>query len=134
MVTSGRATAPTVPGLNRLDVLAVLALCLLAGLPFLVTSLPQMTDFASHLARYHVMLDGGQSPWLARHYDFEWILTGNLGADLLMVPLGHVLGVERAAWAIGFIIPVLTALGIVAVEWVLRRRVGVGSVLAFAAI
>jgi len=120
---------PAVPGL-----VAGLLLCLLAALPFFVTSLPQMTDFASHLARYHVMLDGGQSRWLARYYDFAWIFAGNLGADLLMVPLGHALGVERAAWLIGMAIPVLTGLGIVAVEWTLRRRIGAGSLLAFATI
>lgn len=109
-------------------------LALLACLPYLFAAYPQLTDYPSHLARYHVMLDGGRSVFLARYYDFHWILTGNLGADLLMVPLGYLLGVERAAWLIGLIIPPLTGLGLVAVEWTLRRRVGVGLPLAFVAI
>lgn len=61
-------------------------------LPFLVARYPQLTDYPSHLARYHVMLDGGRSPILAGYYGFEWHLAGNLGADLLMVPLGRPIG------------------------------------------
>ena len=109
-------------------------LACVACLPFLVAAYPQLTDYPSHLARYHVMLEGGNNGVLARYYDFDWILTGNLGADLLMWPLGKVLGVELAAKAIGAMIPVLTGLGIVAVEWAMRRRIGIGALLAFATI
>ena len=111
-----------------------LMLSVLAGLPFLAARFPQLTDYPSHLARYHVMLDGGRSPWLSRYYDFEWIFAGNLGADLLMWPLGHLLGAERAGWLIGFLIPVLTGLGIVAVLRALKRPLGFGPLLAFSAI
>jgi hypothetical protein len=109
-------------------------LALLAGLPFLVVAYPQLTDYPSHLARYHVMLEGGGSAFLQSYYDFRWMLTGNMGADLLMVPLGRMLGVTTAGWLAGLLIPVLTGLGVVAVEWTLRRRIGVGSLLAMAAI
>lgn len=107
-------------------------LALLCALPFLVAVHPQQGDYPSHLARYHVMLNGQGSAFLSRYYDFDWIWTGNLGVDMLMWPLGTLLGVERAAWLIAFILPPLMALAIVSVEWVLRRRVGVGSLLAFA--
>lgn len=109
-----------------------IVLALLACLPFLVVAYPPLTDYPSHLARYHVMLDGGQSPFLARYYDFHWMLIGNLGADLLIWPLSRLFGLETAGWLIGAIIPPLTGLGLVAVEWTLRRRVGVGALLAFA--
>ncbi|MEO6093968.1 MAG: hypothetical protein ABIT04_12955 [Novosphingobium sp.] len=109
--------------------LAIL-LSLLSTLPFLVARQPQLTDYASHLARYHVMLNIGRSAWLARYYQFHWIWTGNLGVDLLMWPLGRILGVETAGWLIGLLIPPLTGLALVTVEWVLRRRVGVGALLA----
>ncbi|MCB2078258.1 MAG: hypothetical protein KDE55_11240, partial [Novosphingobium sp.] len=118
----------------RETLLAGIVLSLLAGLPYLVAQYPQLTDYPSHLARYHVMLDRAASPFLKRYYDFEWILAGNLGADLLMVPLGKMLGVETAAWLIGFLIPPLTGLAIVTVEWTLRRRVGVGALLALATV
>jgi hypothetical protein len=111
-----------------------LLLALLSCLPFLVAVHPQLTDYASHLARYHVMLDGGRSADLARYYAFEWRWTGNLGADILVRPLAALFGLERAGWLIGATLPVLTGLGILAVEWVLRRRIGVGALLAFALI
>jgi hypothetical protein len=107
-----------------------IVLALLAGLPFMVTRYPQLTDYPAHLARYHVMLAIGHNAWLQKYYIFQWRLTGNLGVDLLMVPLGHLLGVETAGWLVGLVIPPLTGLGIFAVEWTLRRRVGVGSLLA----
>jgi hypothetical protein len=114
--------------------LAAIALALLAALPFAFAVRPQMADYPSHLARYHIMLDGGQSPFLAKYYSFDWALSGNLGVDLLMVPLGLMLGVESAAQLISVLLPVLVALGIVAVEWTLRGRIGMGGLLALATV
>ncbi len=111
-----------------------MVLALLSCLPFVVTQFPQLTDYPSHLARYHIMLDGGKSPWLALYYGFDWRWTGNLGADILIQPLAALFGLEPAGRIVGAIIPPLTGLGIVAVEWALRRRVGVGGLLAFTAI
>lgn len=111
-----------------------LVLAMLSALPFLVAVHPQQGDYPSHLARYYVMLHRQDSAFLTRYYDFHWMWTGNLGVDILMWPLGSLLGVERAAWLIAFLLPPLTGLAIITVEWVLRRRVGVGSLLAFATI
>jgi hypothetical protein len=101
-------------------------------MPFLIAKTPQLTDYPSHLARYYIMLDGGHNPFLARYYDFKWSLTGNLGADLLIWPLAKLFGLEAGGRVLGLIIPPLTGLGIIAVEWVLRRRIGLGAMLAFA--
>lgn len=109
-----------------------LVLALLAGLPVLVAGLPQMGDYSAHLARYHVMLDGEHNPFLAKYYAFHWRWTGNVGVDLLIRPLAALFGLEAAGRLICFAIPVLTGLGILAVEWVLRRRIGIGAVLAMA--
>jgi hypothetical protein len=111
-----------------------LVMSLLACLPFVVATYPQMTDYSSHLARWHIMLDGGRSPWLARHYLFQWRWSGNLGADLLIWPLAKLFGLETGGRVLGAMVPVLTGLGLVSVEWALRRRVGVGALLAFATI
>jgi hypothetical protein len=110
------------------------ALALLSCLPFLVAAYPQMTDYPSHLARYHVMLDGGRNADLARYYAFEWRWTGNLGADLLIRPMAALFGLERGGWLLGLMIAPLTCFGILAVEWTLRRRIGVGSCLAMATV
>lgn len=109
-------------------------LALLSCLPFLVAEHPQLTDYGSQLPRYHVMLEGGRSPFLARYYEFEWLFRGNLGADLLVFPLAKLFGLETAGWLIGLVIPPLTGLGLVAIEWQLRRRIGIGALLAFATI
>jgi hypothetical protein len=119
---------------HRTGLTAGTVLSLLASLPFWAARTPQLTDYPSHLARYVVMLDGGRDPFLARYYDFAWIFNGNLGADLLMLPLGHLFGAESAAWAIGMVIPVLTGLGIVAVLRALGRPLGFGPLLGFATI
>jgi hypothetical protein len=107
-----------------------LILAVLSGLPAIVARLPQMGDYAAHLARYHVMIDGGRSTFLAQYYSFEWKWTGNVGFDVLIGWLAPVLGLEAGGRLLVIAIPILTGLGILAVEWALRRRIGVGSLLA----
>jgi hypothetical protein len=106
----------------------------LAMLPALLAWTPQMTDYPSHLAGFKVMLDHGHDPFLTRYFLFKWEWTGNLGAELLMVPLTPLLGLEEAGRFIVASIPFLTGMAIMAVEWSLRKRVGVGAILAFAMI
>ncbi len=84
-------------------------------LPFVVSPLPMMPDYFTHTARYHIMNHGAQSPFLSRYFDFHWSLIGNLGVDLVMVPLGLVLPTEPAARLAAALIPPLTVWGIHAV-------------------
>lgn len=109
-----------------------LLLAVLACLPVLVATYPQMVDYPAHLARYHVMLERANSPFLQRYYGFEWHWVGNLGADLLIRPLAALFGLEAAGRIIATLIPLLTGLGIVTVEWTLRKRIGIGTLLAMA--
>ncbi|MFD2578325.1 hypothetical protein ACFSTD_06270 [Novosphingobium colocasiae] len=104
-----------------------LALSLLASLPALVAWAPQMTDYPSHLAGYKIAVDYGLDPFLTRYFTFRWEWTGNLGAELLMVPLSAVFGVEAAGRIVVALIPALTGLAIMAVSMALYRRVGVGG-------
>ena len=116
----------------REGLLLAIALALLACLPVVVARLPQMGDYPAHLARFHVMLDAGTSPFLSQYYGFDWKWTGNLGTDLLIYPLARLIGLESAGRLIVGLIPVLTALSLVCVEWTLRKRVGVGALLGLA--
>lgn len=109
-----------------------LLLALVSTLPVLVAVYPQMVDYPAHLARFHVMLERDNSPFLQQYYGFKWRWMGNLGADLLVKPLAALFPLEVAGRIIVGIIPLVTGLGILAVEWALRRRIGVGSVLAMA--
>lgn len=108
-----------------------LVLACLSCLPVLLARYPQMGDYPAHLARYHVMLAQDGNPFLQQYYSFDWRWSGNLGADLLIRPLAALLGLETAGRVIAGLIPVLTGLGIMAVGWVLRGRIGFASLLAF---
>ncbi|WP_296674697.1 hypothetical protein [Novosphingobium sp.] len=119
------------PGERESLVLGLL-LALVSIVPVLVAAYPQMVDYPAHLARFHIMLERDSSPFLQQYYGFKWRWMGNLGADLLIRPLAHYFPLETAGRIIVALIPPLTGLGIVAVEWALRRRIGVGAVLAMA--
>ncbi|MCZ8322078.1 MAG: hypothetical protein O9296_10925 [Novosphingobium sp.] len=107
-----------------------LVLALLACLPVLVAKYPQMVDYPAHLARYYVMLELDGNATLQRFYEFDWKWTGNLGADLLVQPLAALFGLEMAGRIIAGLVSLLTGLAILTVEWTLRRRIGIGSLLA----
>lgn len=109
-----------------------LALAVLSCLPVVVARYPQMSDYPAHLARYAVMLDAGRSADLARYYSFEWRWTGNVGVDLLIRPFAALFGLEAGGRLIAGLIAPLTGFGLLACEWVLRRRIGPASLLAFA--
>ena len=107
-------------------------LSLMSVLPVVVARYPQMSDYPAHLARYWVMLDGGRNADLARFYDFQWRWTGNVGIDLLIRPFAAVFGMEQGGRVITGLIPPLTAFGLLAVDYVLRRRVTFGGLLSLA--
>ncbi|MDE2301668.1 MAG: hypothetical protein KGK11_03830 [Sphingomonadales bacterium] len=109
-----------------------LVLALLSALPVMLARYPQMSDYPAHLARYHVMLDGGRSPALAHWYAFRWAWTGNLGVDLLIRPVAAIFGLEAGGRIIVGLIPPLTCLALLAVERVLRGRITGASLFAFA--
>ena len=70
------------------------------------------------MGRYRVQLDIGAAPWLADWYSFSWSLIGNLGLDLLVVPLTPIFGLELAVKLIVIAIPTLTVTGLL---WIARE-------------
>ena len=96
-----------------------LALVVLATtVPLLYPQVPPLVDLLGHMGRYRVELDLAQSPDLQRYYDYHWAAIGNLGVDLLIIPLGKLLGLEPAVKLIVLLIPPLTAAGFL---WVARE-------------
>jgi hypothetical protein len=85
---------------------------LLGSAPLWFAHLPPLVDYLGHLGRYHVELDLARSPALQRSWSFHWALIGNLGVDLLIIPLAHLFGLERAAWLIALALPPLMIWGI----------------------
>jgi hypothetical protein len=91
---------------------------LVAFVPLLYPALPPLVDLPGHMGRYRVQLDLAYSPDLQRYYDFEWHLIGNLGVDLLVIPLSKVFGLELAVKLVVMAIPPLTVAGFL---WVARE-------------
>jgi hypothetical protein len=96
----------------------VAAMILVAFLPLLYPPVPPLVDLLGHMGRYRVQLDLASSPDLQRYFDFDWHLIGNLGVDILMVPLAKLVGLELAIKLIAMAIPPLTVAGFL---WVARE-------------
>jgi hypothetical protein len=98
---------------------ACIALVVLATvLPLIYPVVPPLVDLFGHMGRYRVELDLNHSAWLRQYYDYHWAAIGNLGVDLLVIPLGKLLGLEPAVKLIVIAIPPLTAAGFL---WVARE-------------
>jgi len=96
-----------------------IALVVLATvLPLIYPVVPPLVDLFGHMGRYRVELDLNHSAWLRQYYDYHWAAIGNLGVDLLVIPLGKLLGLEPAVKLIVIAIPPLTAAGFL---WVARE-------------
>ncbi len=105
--------ADTIDWWNRRS---VLALCLVLVLvPLIYPPLPPLVDLPGHMGRYAVQLD--PAPF-ARWFAFRWQLIGNLGVDLLIEPMGRLLGVELGAKLIVMTIPALAVAGLL---WIARE-------------
>ena len=96
----------------------VALMVLVSIVPLLKPDIPPLVDLPGHMGRYRVQLAIGQAPWLADWYDFKWSLIGNLGIDLLIVPLAPVFGLELAVKLIVICIPALTVAGLL---WIARE-------------
>jgi hypothetical protein len=92
-----------------------IALILCAAIPLLWPDIPPLTDLPGHIGRYRVELDFGSSPFLKDYYRFDWHLIGNLGVDLLIIPLSKLFGLEWAVKLIVVATPVLTTAGLIAI-------------------
>lgn len=103
---------------------ACLALVVFATmLPLIYPPIPPLVDLFGHMGRYRVELDLHHSPWLKQYYDYHWAAIGNLGVDLLIIPLGKLLGLEAAVKLIVLAIPPLTAIGMLWVARELHRHI-----------
>jgi hypothetical protein len=89
----------------------VAALLLITAIPLIYPHIPPLTDLMGHMGRYRVELADPWSPLLTRFYDFKWAVMGNLGVDLLIVPVAKIFGLELGVKLIVLAIAPLTALG-----------------------
>ncbi|HEY0165162.1 MAG TPA: hypothetical protein VGB39_07290, partial [Sphingomicrobium sp.] len=90
---------------HRVTVLVAVLAC---AVPLLWPGVPPLVDLPGHMGRYHVQMNIDGSPLLQSFYHFEWALIGNLGVDLLVVPLAALIGLEPAVKLVTIAIPVMT--------------------------
>jgi hypothetical protein len=95
----------------------VAAALFLSVLPLLWPAIPPLIDLPSHMGVYHVALNLDSSPTLQRWFEFRWEIIGNLGVELLVMPLGKLLGVELATKLVVILIPLLSVLGMIWIAW-----------------
>ncbi len=102
---------------------AFVAFVALAALPLIWPDVPPLIDLPGHMGRYRIQLDLADSPALQRFYAFQWSLIGNLGVDLLVIPLSKLFGLELAVKLIVTSVPMLTVAGFLAVAREVHGRV-----------
>jgi hypothetical protein len=87
-------------------------------IPLLSPQVAPFPDLPGHIGRYLVELEPLSSPTLQRYFQFEWKSIGNLGVDLLVIPLAPVFGLELA---VKLITIATAALSAAAMIWVARE-------------
>jgi hypothetical protein len=105
---------------NAFVIAAVIVLC---AVPLLYPKIPPLVDLFGHMGRYRVELDIGHSPWLRNYYGYHWAAIGNLGVDLLVIPMNAIFGLELGVKLIVLAIPALTAAGFLWVAHEVHGRI-----------
>ncbi|HEY0112250.1 MAG TPA: hypothetical protein VGB59_03765 [Allosphingosinicella sp.] len=101
----------------------LVAAVLACAVPLLWPGVPPLVDYPGHTGRYHVQMEIGRTPVLDLFYDFRWELIGNLGVDLLIVPLAAIFGLEPAVKLVAILIVLITAAGFLWVAHEVHRRI-----------
>lgn len=122
--SSHTALAPAIVGA------AVILLCL-ALTPVLLVQIPPLVDYPNHLARIHILADGGHNQFLRQYYEIHWDLLPNLAIDLLLPPLLLVVSIETAGKLFLGLILIFLAAGTMALHRALHHRWSPWPLLAF---
>ncbi len=96
----------------------VALVALAATIPLLWPDIPPLVDLPGHMGRYRVQSAIAANPFLHGWFDYRWSLIGNLGVDLLVIPLERVFGLELAVKLIVLTIPALIVTGLL---WIARE-------------
>ena len=108
----------------------VALVALATTIPLLWPTIPPLVDLPGHMGRYRVQMAIDSHPALQAWYDYRWSLIGNLGVDLLVIPLAHLLGLEAAVKLIVMAIPALTVAGLLWIAREVHGRVPVTALFA----
>jgi len=101
--------------------LAFALLFAVALAPTVMVDIPAMVDYPNHLARMHILATAG-TPDQSPYYQVKWALYPNLAMDLIVPPLGHLVGVEAATRWFLLLSQILVVTGAIAIEWAVKGR------------
>ena len=93
---------------------------ILATAPFWFVVVPPLTDVPGHMGRAAIAA-WQDDPAFRRLMGFRWYPVPNLGADLIVEALRHVVSITRAYWLVAMAIPALLTLGLFATARALNR-------------
>ncbi|MDR3536006.1 MAG: hypothetical protein P4L71_05860 [Acetobacteraceae bacterium] len=101
------------PPSARLWRAVLVGVCILLIAPLLLVDVPPLADYPNHLARM-VVLANPADPDLVRFYAPHWAIIPDLGIDIVVPPLLHLLPVHVAGRLVLAVIVLLPVLGTVA--------------------
>ena len=87
---------------------------LLATLPFWFVTIPPLTDVPGHMGRAAIAAQQN-GPAFAALMGFQWYPGPNLGADLIVEALRHIVSITPAYWLVAAAIPLLLTVGLFSV-------------------
>ncbi|WP_375393925.1 hypothetical protein [uncultured Sphingomonas sp.] len=96
-------------------------LTLLAAMPFLLTTIPPLTDVPGHMGAFAVQTAAAGDSVL-RYFAFHWTLTLNLASELIVQAAHPLLGIVPLIWLLCAATPALTVIGILSIARVTNRR------------
>lgn len=107
----------------------MLALLVLSLVPLLQPGLPPLTDLPGHVARWHIATAPDASP-LHRYFSVDWVWVGNLGTDLLALPLIGRIGPVGTGHAIAILIVALNVGGMICLARAVHGRMNEAGLFA----
>ncbi|HME26175.1 MAG TPA: hypothetical protein VKI44_33415 [Acetobacteraceae bacterium] len=89
-------------------------LCVILLVPLGLVDVPPLLDYPNHLARAAVLAFGRDDPILSHMYAAHWTIIPNLGTDVVLPPLLHVLPIHLAGRIVLGITILLPVIGTIA--------------------
>jgi hypothetical protein len=116
--------SPDVAAKCLFALLAAASLC-----PVLLAPIPAMADYPNHLARMYLLSRAGAAD-ANPFYQIAWAAYPNLAMDLIVPPVGRLIGVETATRLFYLLSQIIVVSGAIAIEQVVKRRFHIAGFVA----
>lgn len=100
------------------------------AVPIVAVARLPLHDYPNHLTRMHLIARWSELPALHRFYEIGWFVVPNIGMDVIVVLLAHVVSIDVAARLFTFMTLALCFTGTVALAHTIQGRHSVWPYLA----